>query len=173
MFDRANVKHFKTDDCALTQLKAGESILLSGELIVMRDAAHKRLAQNGFNDIKLKDKIVYYMGPSPAKSTQVSGSAGPTTSARMDVYTPAVYGKGCIATIGKGNRSKEVIDSIIKHHVVYLTAIGGAGALYGQCVKKQSVLLFPDLDAEAVRVIEVENFPAVVAIDAQGNSIYQ
>ncbi|MDD6467323.1 MAG: Fe-S-containing hydro-lyase [Erysipelotrichaceae bacterium] len=162
------------EDCQ--SLQAGEMVEIAGTVYTARDAAHKRLMEM----IQKKEKLpfplanscIYYVGPTPAKPNQVIGSAGPTTSSRMDVYTPTLYELGVIATIGKGKRSKEVKDSIINSQTVYFSAIGGAGAYLSQCIIASEVIAFEDLQSEAIRKLEVKNFPVIVAMDCKGNSIY-
>lgn len=161
----------------LISLKAGEHVLIDGSFLVARDAAHKRLFQSIQEGeelpISLAGESIYYMGPSPAKEGDVIGSAGPTTSGRMDSYTPALLDRGIIATIGKGYRSKEVIEAMVRNKAVYFVCIGGAGALISQSIKKYEVLAYGDLGAEALARIEVENFPCIVVIDSLGNDFYK
>ena len=144
-------------------LKSGDFVYLSGTVYSARDAAHKRLAEaiEKGEDLPfdLKDSVVYYMGPSPAREGRPIGSAGPTTASRMDKYAPALLDLGQKAMIGKGKRSQEVIDAMIRNHAVYFAAIGGAGALLSKCITKSEVVCYEDLGAEAVRRLEVENFP--------------
>ncbi len=158
-------------------LQAGEQVYISGSILVARDAAHKRLSESLARGealpIDLTNQVIYYMGPSPAKPGQVIGSAGPTTSGRMDPYTPALLEQGVKGMIGKGYRSVSVLEAMQKHGVPYLVAIGGAGALLAKCIKSYTVLAYEDLGAEAIASIEVENFPAIVAIDCQGNNYYE
>jgi len=157
-------------------LKAGDNVLINGVIYTGRDAAHKRLVelvQEGKElPVDLKDQIIYYVGPAPAKPGQAIGSAGPTTSYRMDAYAPTLLDLGLKGMIGKGKRSDEVVASMIKNGAVYFGAIGGAGALLSKCIKKAEVVCYDDLGAEAVRRLEVENLPAVVVIDSQGNNLY-
>lgn len=158
-------------------LKAGDYVYLTGAVYVARDAAHKRMIEalergEGL-PIDIKDSTIYYMGPSPAREGQAIGSAGPTTSSRMDKYAPTLLDLGEKAMIGKGKRSPEVIDAIIRNKAVYFAAIGGAGALLSKCIKKSEIICYEDLGAEAVRKIEVENFPAIVVIDKDGNNLYE
>ena len=151
------------------ELKSGDYVYITGTIYVARDAAHKRMIEaleRGENlPIDIKDSTIYYMGPSPAREGQVIGSAGPTTSSRMDKYAPILLDLGEKAMIGKGKRSPEVIDAIIRNKAVYFAAIGGAGALLSKCIKKSEIICYEDLGAEAVRKIEVENFPVIVVID--------
>lgn len=159
------------------ELRAGDNVLISGVIYTGRDAAHKRLVEliNEGKElpVDLKDQIIYYVGPAPAKPGQAIGSAGPTTSYRMDAYAPALLDLGLKGMIGKGKRSAEVVESIIKNEAVYFGAIGGAGALLSKCIKKAEVVCYEDLGAEAIRRLEVENLPAVVIIDSQGNNLYE
>lgn len=158
-------------------LKAGDSVLLSGVIYTGRDAAHKRLVElldKGEElPIDVKDAVIYYVGPTPAKEGRAIGSAGPTTSYRMDAYTPALLDKGLKGMIGKGLRSKEVVESMKKNGAVYFGAIGGAAALIGKCVKKAEIVTYEDLGAEAIRRLEVEDLPIVVVIDSEGNNLYE
>lgn len=161
----------------LRDLKAGDNVLISGTIIAARDAAHKRLFETHNKGEKipldLTNQAIYYLGPSPAKPGEVIGAAGPTTSGRMDKYTPLMLELGVSAMIGKGYRSKEVIEAIIKHKAVYLVAIGGAGALIAQSIKKYEVLAYPELGPEAIARLEVQDFPAIVAIDSSGANFYE
>lgn len=158
------------------QLKAGDSLLLSGVLYTARDAAHKRLVAQIHEKkelpFDLKDACIYYVGATPPPPGAVVGSAGPTTSARMDAYAPLLYDLGVRATIGKGMRDESVKAAIQRNHACYLICVGGAGALLSQCIKKAECIAFDDLKAEAIYRYEVEDFPCIVAIDAQGNSVY-
>ena len=159
------------------QLKAGDSCLISGIIYTARDAAHKRLCDlvnsNKPLPLDIKDSIIYFVGPTPAKPGQAIGSAGPTTSYRMDAYSPALVEMGQTGMIGKGKRSPKVIESMKKHGAVYFGAIGGCGALLSNCIKKAEVIAYDDLGAEALRRLEVENFPVVVIIDSYGNNLYE
>ena len=161
----------------INDLKAGDSVLLSGVIYTARDAAHKRLVDLIDNGEKLpidvKDAVIYYVGPTPAKPGMALGSAGPTTSYRMDAYAPKLLEKGLKGMIGKGLRSQEVVDSMIKNGAVYFAAIGGAGALIGKCVKKAEIVTYEDLGSEAIRRLEVEDLPIVVVIDSKGNNLYE
>lgn len=158
-------------------LKAGDSCLLSGVIYTARDAAHKRLCQlieEGRElPVDLKDSVFYFVGPTPAKPGQVIGSAGPTTSYRMDAYSPALIKLGQTGMIGKGKRDEQVIAAMKKYGAVYFGAIGGCGALLGKCIKKSELVAYEDLGAEAICRLEVENFPVIVIIDAQGNNLYE
>lgn len=176
----------------ISELKSGDYVYLTGTLYSARDAAHKRLFDSiveaddraaglsgrelydqGILPLDITDNIFYYLGPTPAKEGQVIGSAGPTTSSRMDKYTPLLLGKGLIGMIGKGKRSKEVIDAIVANKAVYFAAVGGAGALLSKCIKKSEVIAYDDLGTEAIRRMEVENFPVIVVIDSEGNNLYE
>lgn len=161
----------------LTNLKVGDRVLLTGNIYTGRDAAHKRLIEtlekNEKLPIDLKNEFIYYVGPSPAQPGQVIGSAGPTTSYRMDSYTKILMDLGLKGTIGKGNRSEEVIESIIKNKGIYLGAIGGAAALISKSIKKAEIVAYEDLGTEAIRKLYVEDFPAIVVIDSKGNNLYE
>lgn len=165
-----------TDETAKS-LRAGDRVLLNGIIYTGRDAAHKRLVEmldKGEElPMDIKDQTIYYVGPCPAKPGQAIGSAGPTTSGRMDAYTPQLMDAGLRGMIGKGLRSKAVVDSIIKHNGVYFAAIGGAGALLAEAIKEAEVIAFPDLGAEAIYKLRVENFPVTVIIDSEGNDLYK
>ena len=158
-------------------LKAGDSCLISGVIYTARDAAHKRLCelveQGKELPLDVKDSIIYFVGPTPAKPGQVIGSAGPTTSYRMDAYSPTMIEQGQTGMIGKGKRSPEVIEAMKKHGAVYFGAIGGCGALLAKCIKKAEVIAYDDLGAEAIRRLEVEDFPVIVIIDSEGNNLYE
>lgn len=164
------------DDEVVNSLKAGDYVYITGTIYTARDAAHKRMYEainNGESiPFELKNNIIYYLGPSPAREGQVIGSAGPTTSSRMDKYTPLLLEHGLKGMIGKGKRSKEVIKSMHKNNAVYFAAIGGAGALLSKCIKKAEVIAYDDLGTEAIRKLEVENLPAIVVIDNQENNMY-
>ena len=158
-------------------LHAGDSVLLSGTIYVARDAAHKRmieaLDEGKELPIDMKDATIYYMGPSPAREGQVIGSAGPTTASRMDKYAPRLLDLGEKAMIGKGKRSAEVREAIVRNGAVYFAAVGGAGALLSKAVKKAEVIAYDDLGTEAIRKLEVENLPAIVVIDSEGSYLYE
>ncbi len=158
-------------------LKCGDRVLISGTVFAARDAAHKRLIElvNAGKPlpIDLQDSIIYYVGPTPAKEGAPIGSAGPTTSYRMDTYAPTLLDLGLRGMIGKGVRSPEVIASMQKNKAVYFGAIGGAGALLSKCITRTETVAYEDLGAEAIRKLWVENFPAVVIIDSQGNDLYK
>ena len=159
------------------ELKAGDSCLLSGIIYTARDAAHKRLcalADEGKElPFPVKDATIYYVGPTPAMPGQAIGSAGPTTSYRMDAYSPTLIALGETGMIGKGKRGPEVIAAMKEHGAVYFGAIGGCGALLSRCIKSAKVVAYEDLGAEAIRELVVEDFPAVVIIDAEGNNLYE
>lgn len=159
------------------QLHAGDYVYLSGNIYVARDAAHKRMTEaldRGEElPIPIKDTTIYYMGPSPAREGRPIGSAGPTTASRMDKYAPRLMDLGQKAMIGKGKRTKEVIDAIIRNEGVYFAAIGGAGALLSKCIKKSTLICYGDLGAEALLEIEVEDFPVIVVVDKYGNNLYE
>jgi len=161
----------------IDDLKAGDSVLLSGVIYTARDAAHKRLVdlmdKGEELPMDVKDSVIYYVGPTPAKPGMALGSAGPTTSYRMDAYAPKLLDKGLKGMIGKGLRNQEVVDSMIKNGAVYFAAIGGAGALIGKCVKKAEIVAYEDLGSEAIRRLEVEDLPIVVVIDSKGNDLYK
>jgi fumarate hydratase subunit beta len=171
-------KHIITplSDDKVSDLKAGDYVYLSGTLYTARDAAHKRIyeaMQKGEKiPFELQDNIIYYLGPSPAREGRPIGSAGPTTSSRMDKYTPILLENGLKGMIGKGKRSKEVIDSMHKNNAVYFAAIGGAGALLSKCIKKSEVIAYEDLGTEAIRKLEVENLPVIVVIDSDKRNMY-
>ena len=158
-------------------LRAGESCLLTGVIYTARDAAHKRLcdlvAEGKELPIELTDAVIYYVGPTPAKPGQAIGSAGPTTSYRMDAYSPTLIALGQTGMIGKGKRGPEVIEAMKKHGAVYFGATGGCGALLSKCIKKAEIVAYEDLGAEAIRRLEVEDFPAIVIIDSEGNNLYE
>ena len=160
-----------------SELSAGDYVYISGTIYVARDAAHKRMMETLEKGEKLpmeiKDSTIYYMGPSPAREGRPIGSAGPTTASRMDKYAPTLLDLGQKAMIGKGKRSKEVIDAIIRNKAVYFAAIGGAGALLSKSIIHSEVIAYDDLGAEAIRKLEVKNFPVVVVIDSKGNNLYE
>ena len=158
-------------------LKAGDSCLISGVIYTARDAAHKRLcelvAAGKELPMDVKDSIIYFVGPTPAKPGQAIGSAGPTTSYRMDAYSPILIEQGLTGMIGKGKRGPEVIDAMKKHGAVYFGAIGGCGALLSECIKEAEIVAYEDLGAEAIRRLVVKDFPVVVIIDSEGNNLYE
>jgi len=159
------------------KLRAGDRVLVSGVIYTARDAAHKRMVEAVKEGrplpFDLEGQIIYYVGPCPAKPGQVLGSCGPTTSGRMDPYVPAILEQGLRGMIGKGSRSEAVVEAMKKHGSVYLAAVGGAGALAAKTVKKCDLIAYEDLGPEAVRRLEVEDFPAVVCIDTEGNDLYE
>ena len=158
-------------------LKSGDYVYLTGTIYTARDAAHKRMdeALDRGEDLPLdiKNQIIYYMGPSPAREGCPIGSAGPTTASRMDRYTPRLLDLGLGAMIGKGKRTQEVMDAIVRNGCVYFAAVGGAGALLSKCIKKSEVIAYDDLGTEAIRRLEVEDFPVIVVIDSRGNNLYE
>ena len=160
----------------LKSLKAGDNVLLSGELYVARDAAHGRIAEAYENGeelpIRIEGETVYYMGPTPARPGRIIGSAGPTTAGRMDKYTSMLLDKGLCAMIGKGKRSREVTEAITRNGAVYFAAIGGAGALLSKCIKSSEIVAYEDLGPEAILRITIEDFPAVVITSSTGESLY-
>ena len=162
---------------AARTLRAGEYIYLSGTIYTARDAAHKRmdeaLSAGEELPVDVRGQVIYYMGPSPAREGRTIGSAGPTTASRMDRYTPRLLDMGIGAMIGKGKRSKEVLDAIVRNKSVYLAAVGGAGALLSKCIKKSEVVAYDDLGTEAIRKLTVENFPVIVVADCEGNNLYE
>ncbi|HWJ02122.1 MAG TPA: Fe-S-containing hydro-lyase [Verrucomicrobiae bacterium] len=158
-------------------LKAGDAVLISGTIYTGRDAAHKKmveaLARGEELPFDIRNQIIYYVGPSPEKPGQVIGSAGPTTSGRMDAYAPKLISLGLTGMIGKGFRTPEVVSAMKEHGAVYFAAIGGAGAYIAKCIKAAEMIAYPELGPEAVRKLTVENLPVIVAIDSQGNNIYE
>lgn len=159
-----------------SELKSGDYVYLTGTIYTARDAAHKRMIEaldrGETLPVDIENSVIYYMGPTPAREGQVIGSAGPTTASRMDKYAPRLLDLGEKAMIGKGKRSKEVIDAIVRNSAVYLAAVGGAGALISECIKSSEVICYEDLGTEAVRRLEVEKFPMIVVIDTEGNNLY-
>jgi fumarate hydratase subunit beta len=162
---------------AVEKLEAGRVVKISGIIYSARDVAHKRLVEAMEKDeelpLELKGQTIYYMGPSPARPGRVIGAAGPTTSARMDGYTPKMLEAGVKAFIGKGDRSPEVKEALVKNEVVYLSAIGGAGALLSKTIKKVEVVAYEELGAEAIMKLTVDDFPAVVALDIYGGDLFK
>ena len=163
-------------DKDVENLKIGDKVLLTGVIYTGRDAAHKRLIdlvnQGKEMPIDIKGQIIYFVGPSPAKPGQAIGSAGPTTSYRMDAFSPKLIELGLKGMIGKGNRAKAVIDAMVKYKAVYFGATGGAGALIAKSIKKSEIVAYEDLGPEAIRRLEVEDFPVVVINDVKGNDLY-
>ena len=172
---KINVTEFTEEK--IKTLKAGDTLLLSGTIYTARDAAHKRMVENYEKGIDfpfdIKGQAIYYAGPCPAKPGEVIGSCGPTTAGRMDAYTPLLLDKGLKIMIGKGARSDAVIDAMIRNNCIYLGAIGGAGALIAECIKKAKVIAYEDLGTEAIRKLFVEDFPVTVLVDSEGNDIYK
>jgi fumarate hydratase subunit beta len=164
-------------DADVEKLKAGDKVLLNGVIYTGRDAAHKRLfdllQEKKPLPIDLKGQVIYYVGPAPAKPGQVIGSAGPTTSGRMDAYSPRLMEMGLKGMIGKGMRKKEVVEAMKKYKAVYFAATGGAGALLAKAIKKAKVVAYEDLGPEAINRLEVEDFPVIVVNDTKGNDLYE
>lgn len=164
----------KTED--IEKMKAGDIVKISGKIYTARDAAHKKLAELIKNNKKLpfniEGAVIYYVGPTPEKEGQIIGSAGPTTSGRMDIYTPLLLDKGLKGMVGKGSRADEVLDSIKKNKAVYFAAVGGAAALIAKTIKSSRVIAYEELGTEAVRELEVEEFPVIVINDIYGNDLY-
>ena len=159
----------------LKTLKSGDYVYITGTIYTARDAAHKRMYETLQNQenlpIDIQNQIIYYMGPSPAREGRPIGSAGPTTASRMDKYTPQLLDLGMGAMIGKGKRTQDVIDAVIRNGAVYFAAVGGAGALLSKCITKSEVVAYDDLGTEAIRKLQVENFPVIV--DSEGNNLYE
>lgn len=164
-------------DADAVRLHAGDYVFLSGTIYTARDAAHRRMYESIRNGeqlpIQMKQNVIYYMGPSPARDGRPIGSAGPTTASRMDKYTPELLDMGLKGMIGKGKRTEEVREAIVRNGAVYFAAVGGAGALLSKSIKSSEVIAYGDLGTEAVRRLEVEDFPVIVVIDAQGNNLYE
>lgn len=162
---------------AAKSLRAGDLVYIDGTIYTARDAAHKRmieaLEKGEMLPIDIKGTVLYYMGPSPAREGRPIGSAGPTTASRMDKYTPMLLDMGMGAMIGKGKRSPEVVDGIVRNGAVYFAAIGGAGALLSKCIRQSEIIAYEDLGTEAIRKLTVERFPAIVVIDSEGNNLYE
>lgn len=158
-------------------LKAGDYVFLSGKIYTARDAAHKRmfeaLQQNKELPFDITNQVIYYLGPTPARDGQIIGSAGPTTSSRMDKYTPTLLNLGLKGMIGKGKRNEDVIASMVDNKAIYFVAVGGAGALLSKCIKSSKVIAYEDLGTEAIRELWVENLPVIVVIDSDGNNFYE
>ena len=158
-------------------LKAGDYVYLTGTIYSARDAAHKRMQETmdagEVLPLEIKDTVIYYMGPSPAREGRPIGSAGPTTSSRMDKYAPKLLDMGLGAMIGEGKRNQSVLDAIVRNQSVYFAAIGGAGALLSKCITSSEVIAYDDLGAEAIRKMEVKDFPVVVVVDSEGNNLYE
>jgi len=172
-------KYIKTplSDELICSLSAGDYVFITGTIYTARDAAHKRMYESlmaGENiPIDLRSNIIYYLGPTPEREGQVIGSAGPTTSSRMDKHTPLLLDMGLKGMIGKGKRSKEVIEAIKKNRAVYFAAVGVAGALLSKKIKQSKVIAYDDLGTEAIRELYVEDFPVIVVVDAYGNNLYE
>lgn len=164
-------------DVAAASLRAGDYVYLTGTIYTARDAAHKRMyetmEQGGQLPLDMKNNVIYYMGPSPARSGRPIGSAGPTTASRMDKYAPSLLDLGLKGMIGKGKRSQAVIDAIVRNGAVYFAAVGGAGALLSRSIVSSEVIAYDDLGTEAIRKLEVKDFPVIVVIDSQGSNLYE
>lgn len=158
-------------------LHAGDYVYITGTIYTARDAAHKRmyeaLGRGEELPVDIREQMIYYMGPSPAREGRPIGSAGPTTASRMDKYAPDLLDLGLKGMIGKGKRSQAVIDGIVRNGAVYFAAVGGAGAILSKCIKKSTVIAYDDLGTEAIRELEVENLPVIVVIDSDGNNLYE
>ena len=164
-------------EAEIRDLKAGDYVYITGTLYTARDAAHKRMQEaldrgEGL-PFDIKDQVIYYMGPSPAREGRPIGSAGPTTASRMDKYAPRLLDLGLKGLVGKGKRTKEVLDAVIRNGGIYFAAVGGAGALLSKRIRKAEVIAYEDLGTEAVRKLEVENFPVIVVADRFGNNLYE
>lgn len=161
----------------IQDLRAGDYVYLTGVIYTARDAAHKRmdeaLSEGKELPLDIKNQMIYYMGPSPAREGRLIGSAGPTTASRMDKYAPRLLDLGLGGMIGKGKRSQAVRDAIVRNKAVYFAAVGGAGALLSKCIKKADVIAYDDLGTEAIRRLEIEDLPAIVVIDSEGNNLYE
>lgn len=172
-------KHIKVpfDKNTAMTLKAGDYVYLTGTIYTARDAAHKRMddALNKGDKLPfdISDNIIYYMGPSPAREGRPIGSAGPTTATRMDKYAPRLLDLGLAGMIGKGKRNPKVKEAIVRNNAVYFAAVGGAGALLSQRIRKSEVIAYDDLGTEAIRKLEIEDFPVIVVIDSEGNDLYE
>ena len=158
------------------QLTAGDYVYLTGTVYTARDAAHKRM-QEALDagqelPVKIEGNIIYYMGPSPAREGRPIGSAGPTTASRMDKYAPGLLDMGLRGMIGKGKRTPQVLDAVVRNHAVYFAAVGGAGAILSKCITSSEVIAYDDLGTEAIRRLTVENFPVIVVADSKGNNLY-
>ncbi len=159
------------------ELQAGDYVYITGTIYTARDAAHKRMIEELKKGkeipFQVENQIIYYLGPTPNREGQVIGSAGPTTSSRMDKYSPTLLDKGLTGMIGKGKRSEDVISSMKENTAVYFAAVGGAGALLSQCIKESEVIAYDDLGTEAIRKLDVENLPVITVIDCEGNNLYE
>ena len=164
-------------DAAVRSLRAGDEVLISGAVLAARDQAHKRLcdaiAAGQELPVDLTDAVIYFVGPTPAAPGKVIGAAGPTTSSRMDAFTPTLLAQGLKGTIGKGYRGSVVRDAMVKHGAVHFAAMGGAGALLSRHITKSEVVAYDDLGTEAIRLLEFEEFPAIVAYDCYGDGVYK
>jgi len=164
-------------DADAKALRAGDYVYLTGTIYVARDAAHKRmyeaLERNEELPMDMQNNVIYYMGPSPARESRIIGSAGPTTSSRMDKYAPALLDLGLKGMIGKGKRSEAVQEAIVRNGAVYFAAVGGAGALLSRSITKSEVIAYDDLGTEAIRKLEVKDFPVIVVIDSEGTDLYK
>ena len=169
--------HAPLDPKEVRELRAGDYVYISGTIYSARDAAHKRMQEaldrGEALPVSLENNIIYYMGPSPAREGRPIGSAGPTTASRMDKYTPRLLDLGLKGMVGKGKRTREVQEAIVRNGAVYFAAVGGAGALLSKRILSSQVIAYDDLGAEAVRKLTVENFPVIVVIDSQGNNRYE
>ncbi len=165
------------DKETIGKLHSGDMVYITGTIYTARDAAHKRMndtLDNGESlPIDVSKSVIYYMGPSPAREGRPIGSAGPTTASRMDKYAPRLLDMGLCGMIGKGKRSPEVLDAVVRNKSIYLAAIGGAGALLSKAIKASEVIAYDDLGTEAIRKLTVEDFPAIVVIDSEGNNLYE
>lgn len=172
-----NINIQEIDDKTLQELKAGDSLLISGIIYTARDAAHKRMCDDFKNGkgfpFDIKGQAIYYAGPCPAKEGEVIGSCGPTTAGRMDAYTPLLLDNGLKIMIGKGGRDGAVKDAIIRNKALYLGAAGGLGALITSCIEKAEIIAYEDLGTEAIRKLWVKNFPCTVLLDTYGNDFYE
>lgn len=172
-------KHLKVpfDREEAVKLRAGDYVYLSGTIYTARDAAHKRmyetLREKGELPFDLQNNVIYYMGPSPAREGRPIGSAGPTTASRMDKYAPALLDLGLRGMIGKGKRNAAVVDAIIKNGAVYFAAVGGAGALLSRSIISSETIAYDDLGTEAIRRLEIQDFPVIVVVDSEGNNLYE
>lgn len=171
-----NIKAPLSEEVVQT-LEAGDYVYITGTIYTARDAAHKRLYESILNGedlpFDLTNNIIYYLGPTPAREGKVIGSAGPTTSSRMDKYAPLLMKRGLKGMIGKGKRNEEVISAIKDNTCIYFAAVGGAGAILSKCITKSEVIAYDDLGTEAIRKLEVKDFPAIVVIDRKGNNLYE
>ena len=165
------------DDVAATSLEAGDYVYLTGTIYTARDAAHRRmfeaLEKGEPLPLEMKNNVIYYMGPSPARTGRPIGSAGPTTASRMDKYAPVLLDLGLKGMVGKGKRTKEVKDAVVRNGAVYFAAVGGAGALLSRSILSSQVIAYDDLGTEAIRRLEVKDFPVIVVMDARGNDLYE